>query len=174
MAALGMRAGARAPTRRVNVRTGLEARRSVVSAPLVGTAPRVQQPGRNGFHVMNARVSGVEIPNNKRIETSLTYIFGIGDTKAKEILVKTSVDNKRTKDLDEEELGKIRAVIEEEYTVEGDLRRQKLMALKRLTDIGCYRGRRHMNNLPVRGQRTKTNARTRKGRKKTVAGKGKK
>lgn len=127
-----------------------------------------------GFDVKAARISGVEIPNNKYLSISLTYIFGIGPTRATEILSKTGVEDKRTKDLDEEELKKIRDVVETDYVVEGDLRRVKTMAIKRLVDIGCYRGRRHINNLPCRGQRTRTNARTRKGSKKTVSGKGKK
>lgn len=118
------------------------------------------------------RVGGVEIPNAKRVEYSLQYIFGIGHTTAKAILVDTGIDNKRTRDLTEEELIKLRDEVDK-YTTEGDLRRFNSLNIKRLKEIGCYRGRRHSMNLPVRGQRTKTNARTRKGKAKTVAGKRK-
>ena len=121
-----------------------------------------------------ARIAGVDLPNEKRIEAGLTYIYGIGRTTASEILEKAGVDpDVRVKDLTEEEAGKIRKVIESDYMVEGDLRRDVSMNIKRLQEIGCYRGIRHRRGLPVRGQKTKTNARTRKGPKKTV-GRGKK
>lgn len=120
-----------------------------------------------------ARVSGVDIPNNKRVEISLTYIFGIGSSLSKEILAKTGIDpNTRVKDLSEAELTQLRRVIDSDYTVEGDLRTEVNMNIKRLSEIGSYRGLRHRRHLPVRGQRTKTNARTMKGPKKTVAGRG--
>ncbi len=121
-----------------------------------------------------ARVAGVDIPDNKRAEISLTYILGIGRTSAQKILAKASIDaNTKMKDLPEEELDKIRTIIDEEFTIEGNLRTQVRMNIKRLMDIGCYRGERHKHGLPVRGQKTKTNARTRKGKKKTVANKKK-
>ena len=118
-----------------------------------------------------ARIVGVDIPNEKRIVVSLTYIYGIGDTTAKKILeaVKVSEDI-RTKDLTDEQLTAIRAEVAK-YHTEGDLRREVQLNIKRLTDIGCYRGIRHKRGLPVRGQRTRTNARTRKGRRKTIANK---
>jgi len=116
-----------------------------------------------------ARIAGVDLPNEKRIEAGLTYIYGIGWTTSRKILEKTGIDpSTRVKDLTEEEAGKIRKVIEAEYMVEGDLRRDVSMNIKRLQEIGCYRGIRHRRGLPVRGQKTKTNARTRKGVKKTV------
>ena len=116
-----------------------------------------------------ARIAGVDLPNEKRIEAGLTYIYGIGWATSKEILAKTGIDpSTRVKDLTEEEAGKIRKVIEEDYMVEGDLRRDTSLNIKRLMEIGCYRGIRHRRGLPVRGQKTKTNARTRKGVKKTV------
>ena len=122
-----------------------------------------------------ARVAGVDLPRDKRIEVALTYIFGIGLSSAKKILEKTGVDpDKRVKDLSHDEVSKIREVIDHEYKVEGELRKEIAMNIKRLIDIGCYRGLRHIQGLPVRGQRTRTNARTRKGPKKTVAGRGKK
>ena len=121
-----------------------------------------------------ARIAGVDLPREKRVEIGLTYIFGIGRTKSNEILVKTGVNpDTRVKDLTEEEVIKIREVIDKEYKVEGDLRREQALNIKRLMEIGCYRGLRHRKNLPVRGQRTKTNARTRKGPRKLVAGKKK-
>ena len=121
-----------------------------------------------------ARISGVDLPREKRIEIGLTYIYGIGRKTATEILAKTGIDpSTRVKDLSEEEVGKIRKVIDEEYMVEGDLRRDTSLNIKRLMEIGCYRGIRHRRNLPVRGQKTKTNARTRKGPKKTVGRKKK-
>jgi len=110
------------------------------------------------------RIAGVDIPDNKRIEIALTYIYGIGRTLAQKVLTKAEVDwNKKTKDLTEEELTRIRQIIEREYKVEGDLRREVSANIKRLMDMGCYRGLRHRMGLPVRGQRTRSNARTRKG-----------
>ena len=121
-----------------------------------------------------ARISGVDIPNEKRVEIGLTYIYGIGWTTSRKILEKTGINpDTRVKDLTEEEAGKIRKVIEADYMVEGDLRRDVNMNIKRLMEIGCYRGIRHRRGLPVRGQKTKTNARTRKGPKKTVGRKKK-
>ena len=121
-----------------------------------------------------ARIAGVDLPRDKRVEIGLTYIYGIGRTKSNEILAKTGVNpDTRVKDLTEEEVIKIREVIDKEYKVEGDLRREQALNIKRLMEIGCYRGIRHRKNLPVRGQRTKTNARTRKGPRKLVAGKKK-
>ena len=122
-----------------------------------------------------ARIAGVDLPKNKRIEIALTYIFGIGLSSAKKILEKAGVDpDKRVKDLSHDEISKIREIIDREYKVEGELRKEIAMNIKRLIDIGCYRGLRHIMGLPVRGQRTRTNARTRKGPKKTVPGRGKK
>ena len=119
-----------------------------------------------------ARIAGVDLPREKRVEIGLTYIYGIGRTKSNEILAKTGVNpDTRVKDLTEEEVIKIREVIDKEYKVEGDLRREQALNIKRLMEIGCYRGIRHRKNLPVRGQRTKTNARTRKGPRKTIANK---
>ena len=110
------------------------------------------------------RIAGVDIPDNKRIEIALTYIYGIGRTLAQKILTKAEVDwNKKTKDLTEEELTRIRHIVEREYKVEGDLRREVASNIKRLMDMGCYRGLRHRMGLPVRGQKTRSNARTRKG-----------
>ena len=121
-----------------------------------------------------ARIAGVDLPNEKRIEAGLTYIYGIGWSTSREILAKTGINpDTRVKDLTEEEAGKIRKVIESDYMVEGDLRRDVSMNIKRLMEIGCYRGIRHRRGLPVRGQKTKTNARTRKGPKKTVGRKNK-
>jgi len=121
-----------------------------------------------------ARIAGVDLPNEKRIEAGLTYIYGIGWTTSRKILEKTGIDpSTRVKDLTEEEAGKIRKVIEADYMVEGDLRRDVSMNIKRLQEIGCYRGIRHRRGLPVRGQKTKTNARTRKGIKKTIGRKKK-
>jgi small subunit ribosomal protein S13 len=121
-----------------------------------------------------ARIAGVDLPREKRVEIGLTYIFGIGRTKSNEILAKSGVNpDTRVKDLTEEEVIKIREVIDKEYKVEGDLRREQALNIKRLMEINCYRGTRHKKNLPVRGQRTKTNARTRKGPRKLVAGKKK-
>jgi len=121
-----------------------------------------------------ARIAGVDLPNEKRIEAGLTYIYGIGWATSRVILEKTGINpDTRVKDLTEEEAGKIRKVIESDYLVEGDLRRDVNMNIKRLMEIGCYRGIRHRRGLPVRGQKTKTNARTRKGPKKTVGRKKK-
>lgn len=121
-----------------------------------------------------ARIAGVDLPREKRVEIGLTYIFGIGRTRSNEILAKTGVNpDTRIRDLTDDEISKLRDIIEKEYVVEGDLRRDIALNIKRLMEIGCYRGRRHRVGLPVRGQRTKTNARTRKGPKKTVANKKK-
>ena len=120
-----------------------------------------------------ARIEGVDLPRNKRVEIGLTYIYGIGRTRAKEILVATNVNpDQRIKDLSEADLAVLREYINQSYKLEGDLRRETQMNIKRLIEIGCYRGLRHRRSLPVHGQRTKTNARTRKGPKKTVAGRG--
>ncbi len=122
-----------------------------------------------------ARIAGVDLPKEKRIEIGLTYIFGIGLSTSKKILERTGVNpDIRVKDLTEEDIAKLREVIEKEYKVEGELRSEIASNIKRLMDIGCYRGIRHRRGLPVRGQRTKTNARTRKGPRKTVGGKKKK
>lgn len=121
-----------------------------------------------------ARIAGVNIPTNKRVEISLTYIFGIGRTKAKEICLKASVSgSSRVNELADSEIMQIREVIDRDYDVEGDLRRERAMDIKRLMDLGCYRGLRHRRGLPVRGQRTHTNARTRKGPARAIAGKKK-
>ena len=121
-----------------------------------------------------ARIAGVDIPNTKRVEIALTYIYGIGRKSANDILAKTGVNpDTRAKDLTEEEVAKLRDEIENSYTVEGDLRRDVAMNIKRMVEINCYRGIRHRKGLPVRGQRTKTNARTRKGPAKTIANKKK-
>ena len=119
-----------------------------------------------------ARISGVDLPRDKRIEIGLTYIFGIGRTTAKKIIEKTGVNpDTRVRDLTEEDVAKLRACIDKEYKVEGDLRSNIAFDIKRLIEIGCYRGIRHRKGLPVRGQRSKTNARTRKGPRKTMANK---
>ncbi len=121
-----------------------------------------------------ARIAGVDLPRNKRIEVAMTYVYGIGRTSSQKILASAGVDlNTRTDDLTEAELAKIREIIDADYRIEGDLRREVTMNIKRLMDLGCYRGLRHRKGLPCRGQKTKTNARTRKGPKKTVAGKKK-
>ncbi|MBE6549426.1 MAG: 30S ribosomal protein S13 [Ruminococcaceae bacterium] len=121
-----------------------------------------------------ARIAGVDIPNNKRVEIALTYIYGIGRKSSNDILAKTGIDpDKRAKDLTEDEIAKLRDEIENSYTVEGDLRREVALNIKRMVEINCYRGIRHRKGLPVRGQRTKTNARTRKGPAKTIANKKK-
>jgi len=118
------------------------------------------------------RIVGVDIPNNKRIEIALTYIYGVGRTVSRKILGEVGIDlNKRAKDLTEDELSRLGSAIEKNNVVEGQLRRQVAQNIARLRDIKCYRGLRHRKGLPVRGQRTKTNARTRKGKRKTVAGK---
>ena len=119
-----------------------------------------------------ARISGVDLPRDKRIEVGLTYIFGIGRTTAKKIIEKTGINpDTRVRDLTEEDVAKLRACIDKEYKVEGDLRNNIAFDIKRLIEIGCYRGVRHRKGLPVRGQRSKTNARTRKGPRKTMANK---
>ncbi len=117
-----------------------------------------------------ARIAGVDIPRDKRLEIALTYIYGIGRSTAREILEKTGIENKRVHELTPEEIAKLRDVIDRNYIVEGDLRREVQMNIKRLIEIGSYRGRRHRMNLPVRGQRTRTNARTKRGPRKTVPG----
>jgi small subunit ribosomal protein S13 len=120
-----------------------------------------------------ARIEGVDLPRNKRVEVGLTYLYGIGPTRAQEILTQTKVNpDTRIKDLSEADVAAIREFIGKNYKVEGDLRREVQMSIKRLIEIGSYRGMRHRRNLPVRGQRTRTNSRTRKGTKKTVAGRG--
>lgn len=119
-----------------------------------------------------ARIAGIDIPRNKQIGISLTYIFGIGNTSSKKILAETGIEGTtRTSDLSEADVAKLRRAVDS-YTVEGDLRREVNLNIKRLGEIGCYRGFRHRRHLPVHGQRTRTNARTRKGPKKTVAGRG--
>ncbi len=121
-----------------------------------------------------ARISGVDLPRDKRIEIALTYVFGIGLSRAQEIIAATGVNpDTRVRDLADEDVAKLRVYIEDNYQVEGDLRRWEAMNIKRLADIGTYRGRRHRMGLPRRGQRTRTNARTRRGRRLTVAGKKK-
>ena len=121
-----------------------------------------------------ARISGIDLPRDKRIEVALTYIYGIGPARAAKVLEETKIDpDTRVKDLTEDQEALLRETIEGNYTIEGDLRRETAMNIKRLSEIGCYRGVRHRRGLPVRGQRTKTNARTRKGPKKTIANKKK-
>lgn len=121
-----------------------------------------------------ARIAGVDLPKNKRLEVALTYIYGIGLTKSREICKKANFDvNMKTSDLDDGKAAQLRNIIEEDYKVEGDLRREVGLSIKRLMDLGCYRGIRHRRGLPVRGQSTRQNARTRKGPKKTVANKKK-
>ena len=121
-----------------------------------------------------ARIAGVDIPREKRVEIGLTYIFGLGRTSSNKILEATGIDpDTRVKDLTDDQIAKLREVIENDYVVEGDLRRNIAYDIKRMKDIGCYRGIRHRKGLPVRGQRTKTNARTRKGPAKTIANKKK-
>ncbi len=121
-----------------------------------------------------ARIAGVDLPRDKRVEHALPYIYGIGLTRSRAILEATGVDpDTRVKDLAESEVAKLRDVVDSQYKVEGDLRREVQLNIKRLMDIGCYRGLRHRRGLPVRGQSTKTNARTRKGPRRTVAGKKK-
>jgi len=119
------------------------------------------------------RIAGVDLPKNKRIEVGLTYIYGIGSTRSRRILEETGIDpDVRVKDLTEEEASRLRALIDRDYKVEGDLRREVSQNIKRLQEVGCYRGIRHRRNLPVRGQRTRTNARTKRGPRKTVPGRG--
>ena len=121
-----------------------------------------------------ARIAGIDLPREKRVEIGLTYIFGIGRKSAKDILAMAGVNpDTRVKDLTEDQEAALRDVIDKNYTIEGDLRREVALNIKRLTEIGCYRGMRHRRGLPVRGQRSKTNARTRKGPKKTIANKKK-
>ncbi len=121
-----------------------------------------------------ARISGIDLPREKRVEIGLTYIFGVGLSRAQKAIAATGVDpDIRVRDLSDEDVAKLRAYIEDNYQVEGDLRRWEAMNIKRLADIGTYRGRRHRMGLPLRGQRTRTNARTRRGRRLTVAGKKK-
>ena len=121
-----------------------------------------------------ARIAGIDLPKNKRIEVALTYIYGVGRSTAQNILSQAGVDfSTRSDDLTESEIAQIRKVLDADYKVEGDLRREISMNIKRMMDLGCYRGLRHRRGLPVRGQKTKTNARTRKGPRKTVAGKKK-
>ncbi|MFE4714401.1 MULTISPECIES: 30S ribosomal protein S13 [Bacillales] len=121
-----------------------------------------------------ARIAGVDLPRDKRVEIALTYIFGIGKTTSQKILNETGISaNTRVRDLTEDEVSKLRETIDKSVKVEGDLRREISLNIKRLTEIGCYRGVRHRRGLPVRGQRTKTNARTRKGPRRTVANKKK-
>jgi small subunit ribosomal protein S13 len=120
-----------------------------------------------------ARIEGIDLPRNKRVEIGLTYLYGIGLTRSHEILAATKINpDTRIKDLSEAEVAALREYITQHFTVEGDLRRQEQLNIKRLIEIGCYRGMRHRRNLPVNGQRTRTNSRTRKGPKKTVAGRG--
>jgi small subunit ribosomal protein S13 len=134
--------------------------------------PRIEGPDRGEAAV--ARIAGVNIPTNKRVEVALTYIHGIGQTKAREICGKVGIPaERRVAQLSESEVIQIREAIDRDYTVEGDLRRSVAMNIKRLMDLGCYRGLRHRRGLPVRGQRTHTNARTRKGPAKAIAGKKK-
>ena len=121
-----------------------------------------------------ARIAGIDLPNEKRVEYGLTYVYGIGVTSSRKILEEAGINpDTRVKDLTEDEENKIREIIDRDYTVEGDLKRQVALDIKRLIEVGCYRGLRHRKGLPVRGQRTKTNARTRKGPKRTIAGKKK-
>ena len=120
-----------------------------------------------------ARIAGVDLPRNKRVEVGLTYIYGIGRSTSNDILQQTTVDpDKRVRDLTEAEVTALREIIDRNHRVEGDLRREVQMNIKRLMEIGCYRGLRHRRNLPVHGQRTRTNARTKRGAKKTVPGRG--
>lgn len=121
-----------------------------------------------------ARIAGVDIPRDKRIEIALTYIYGVGPNVSREVLQKSRVSpDTRVRDLTEDEMHRIREILDRDYKVEGDLRREVALNIKRLTEIGCYRGLRHRRNLPVRGQRTRTNARTKRGARKTVAGRRK-
>ena len=121
-----------------------------------------------------ARIAGVDIPRDKPVFIALTYIYGIGRTRANQIVARTNIEpTKRVRELTEDEVGRIRELIDREYTVEGDLRREVNLNIKRLMEIGCYRGLRHRRGLPVRGQRTRTNARTRRGPRRTVAGRKK-
>eukprot|EP00246_Nothoceros_aenigmaticus_P014990 TRINITY_DN5994_c0_g2_i1.p1 TRINITY_DN5994_c0_g2~~TRINITY_DN5994_c0_g2_i1.p1 ORF type:complete len:167 (-),score=15.77 TRINITY_DN5994_c0_g2_i1:442-870(-) len=138
--------------------------------PSAASAPRSVRLPR--LSIRCARVGGIEIPNAKRIETSLQYIHGVGKTTARQVLLDTGLENKHTRELTEEDLTRIREEVSK-YMIEGDLRRFNAMAIKRLKDIQCYRGKRHIMNLPCRGQHTKCNARTRKGKKVAIQGKSK-
>ena len=121
-----------------------------------------------------ARISGIDLPNTKRVEIGLTYIYGVGRKVSNDILLKAKIDkNVRVRDLDDDQVNKIRTIIEKEYQVEGDLRRETTLNIKRLMDLGNYRGLRHRKHMPVRGQRTKTNARTRKGPRRLAVSKNK-
>lgn len=121
-----------------------------------------------------ARIAGVDVPRDKRVEIALTYIYGIGPTLSRQVVSRARVNpDTRVRDLTEDEMHRIREIIDKEHKVEGDLRREVALNIKRLTEIGCYRGLRHRRNLPVHGQRTRTNARTKRGPKKTVAGRKK-
>ncbi|RTZ82605.1 MAG: 30S ribosomal protein S13 [SAR324 cluster bacterium] len=121
-----------------------------------------------------ARISGIDLPNTKRVEIGLTYIYGVGRKSSNDILLKAKIDkNVRVSDLDDDQVNKIRTIIEKEYQVEGDLRREVSLNIKRLMDLGNYRGLRHRKHMPVRGQRTKTNARTRKGPRRLAVSKNK-
>ncbi|QDZ21678.1 plastid ribosomal protein S13 [Chloropicon primus] len=161
--------------RKINTNATRLVKSNAPTAVTQGGRQRTTSRGRRTpLHIVAARVAGVEIPNAKNVEVSLTYIYGIGPTMAKKIMTNCGVENKRTKDLSEDELTKLRKEVEDgDYLIEGDLRRFTAMNIKRLIEIQCYRGKRHQMSLPVRGQKTKTNARTRKGKKKTVAGKKK-
>ncbi|NP_001365543.1 30S ribosomal protein S13, chloroplastic-like [Physcomitrium patens] len=143
---------------------------SGVSLAGVSESGGAAQRGR--LQIRCARVGGVEIPNNKRVEVALTYIHGVGNTTSKQILLDVGLENKITKELSEEELTSLRDEVSK-YMIEGDLRRFNTLAIKRLKDIQCYRGKRHLAGLPCRGQSTKCNARTRRGKKVTIAGKKK-
>ncbi|CAM6098933.1 unnamed protein product [Calypogeia fissa] len=143
-----------------------------VSVSLPSSSTRKSFSAVPGLNIRCARVGGVEVPNSKRIEISLQYIHGVGKTTARQILLDVEMENKLTKELTEEDLTKLRDEVSK-YMIEGDLRRFNALAIKRLRDIQCYRGRRHIMGLPCRGQHTKCNARTRKGKKVTVAGKKK-
>jgi len=161
-----------APASRVP-RSLTDDRRSHATHLQLQTPQRATLPSRGRLQIMNARVGGVEIPNQKPIEYSLQYIFGIGHTTAKAILADTKIDPTiRTRDLTEEDLTTLREEVDK-YTIEGDLRRYVNLNIKRLKEIQCYRGRRHIMGLPVRGQGTKNNARTRKGRAVAIPGKKK-
>ena len=134
---------------------------------------RIQSINSDKGKKIMARIEGIDLPRNKRVEIGLTYLFGVGLTRSKEILASTKVSpDTRIKDLTEAEVSALREYISKHYKVEGDLRREEQLNIKRLIEIGCYRGMRHRRNLPVHGQRTRTNSRTRKGPKKTVAGRG--
>ena len=152
---------------------GVDLPREIYFLERLSISPRqVTEDRRRRKHM--ARIAGVDLPRDKRVEIGLTYIYGIGNTSAKEILAEAGVNpDTRVKDLTEDEAGKIRKIIEAKYLVEGDLRREVSMNIKRLMEIGSYRGIRHRRGLPVRGQKTKTNARTRKGPKRTVSRKKK-